>query len=152
MTEQTVRVLEKKPRTRCTCTNVRRAARMLTQAYDAAIKPSGLKVTQLSVLWALRRLGPVNAAVLSREVQLDRTTLVRNLALLQRARLIVSAHGKDDRERVLHLTAAGERALDRAIPLWTKVQSKLSANLGQRRLAKLESLLVEIESLVPEEK
>ncbi|HET9157030.1 MAG TPA: MarR family winged helix-turn-helix transcriptional regulator, partial [Myxococcaceae bacterium] len=67
------------------------------------------------------------------ELSLDRTTLTRNLEPLERAGLVASAPGKDQRVRLLRLTDAGQRALQRAYPLWEEAQAKVMKALGQRR-------------------
>ena len=74
--------------TPCACSTLRRATRALTAMYDAALAPSGLRITQLSVLSALARLGPLPVTRLAAEVALDRSTMGRNLDPLERRGLI----------------------------------------------------------------
>ena len=70
---------------------------------------------------------------LARSLGLDRTTLTRNLKPLEREGLVASSPGKDQRVRLLRLTEAGQRTLQRAYPLWEEAQAKVVKALGQRR-------------------
>ena len=63
----------------CTCFNLRKAARAVTQAYDEALKLQGLRATQISILAMLSELGPVTMTNLADQLVMDRTTLTRNL-------------------------------------------------------------------------
>ena len=102
--------------TPCACSTLRRATRAVTAMYDAALAPSGLRITQFSVLSALARLGPLPVTRLAAEVALDRSTMGRNLDPLERRGLIrIKVGDVDQRERVAHLTAAGERAIEAAL-------------------------------------
>ena len=95
--------------------------------YDAALAPSGLRITQLSVLSALARLGPLPVTRLAAEVALDRSTMGRNLDPLERRGLIrIKVGDVDQRERVAHLTAAGERAIEAALPYWRAAQERVA--------------------------
>jgi hypothetical protein len=68
----------------CTCFNLRKATRRVTSFYDAALKPSGLKVTQMTLLTAIRRLEPVTINRLVKAIVMDRTTLSRSVSLLNK--------------------------------------------------------------------
>ena len=74
--------------TPCACDTLRRAARALTAAYDAALAPSGLRNTQFSILRRLARLGPLSGTRLAAEAALDRSTMGRNLNPLERHGLV----------------------------------------------------------------
>jgi DNA-binding MarR family transcriptional regulator len=95
--------------------------------YDAALAPSGLRVTQFSVLSALARLGPLPVTRLAAEVALDRSTMGRNLDPLERRGLVrIKVGDMDQRERVAHVTAAGERAIEAARPYWRAAQERIA--------------------------
>jgi DNA-binding MarR family transcriptional regulator len=99
----------------CACTTLRRAARAVTAAYDAALAPSGLRITQFSILRRLARLGPLPVTRLAAEAALDRSTMGRNLNPLERRGLVrIEVGNVDQREHVAHLTAAGEAAIEAA--------------------------------------
>ena len=78
----------------CACITLRRAARAVTAAYDAALAPSGLRVTQFSVLRKLARLGPLPVTRLATGAALDRSTMGRNLNPLERRGLVRIEGGK----------------------------------------------------------
>ena len=126
--EQRFRVKEE-----CTAQRLRRASRTIGRIFDQAIAPSGLRETQFSLLIALSLFGEAPLLRVAEELSLDRTTLTRNLQPLERAGLVTSSPGKDQRVRLLRLTEAGQRALQRAYPLWEEAQSKVVKALGQRR-------------------
>src|SRR3954466_7884332 len=114
--------------TPCICSTLRRATRAITATYDAALAPSGLRVTQFAVLRTLARLGPLPVTRLAAEAALERSTMGRNLGPLERRGLVRTDVGKaDQRERVAHLTAAGEAAIEAALPYWRAAQERISA-------------------------
>jgi DNA-binding MarR family transcriptional regulator len=118
-------------KTECTAARLRRATRAIGRIYDQTLAPSGLRETQFSVLIAISLFGEVPLLRLAEELGLDLTTLTRNLQPLERAGLVSSSPGKDQRVRLLQLTAAGRRAVQRAYPLWEAAQRKVIAALGQ---------------------
>lgn len=111
----------------CACAALRRATRAVTAAYDAALKPAGLRVTQFSVLRTLARLGPLPVTRLAAEAALDRSTMGRNLGPLERRGLVrMDVGARDQRERVAHLTDAGSAAIEAAMPYWREVQARVA--------------------------
>ncbi len=119
----------------CACFNLRKAARAVTQLYDEALRPAGLRATQFALLVVVRRAGPVSVTRLAEHTVMDRTTLTRNLELLQKQGLIEVAAGKDRRTRIVTITAQGNAALAEALPFWQKAQSQVVNSLGQERWA-----------------
>ncbi len=85
--------------TSCACFNLRKVTRAVTQLYDELLRPAGLRVTQFSLLVAVRMAGPVGVTRLVELTVMDRTTLTRNLELLQKQGLIEVASGEDRRTR-----------------------------------------------------
>ena len=130
--------------TSCGCTKVRRAARALTQMYDEAVAPAGVKITQFSLLRSLQRVGDVHISGLAAATGLERSTLGRNIRLLEKAGLVRLIGGGDARERKIVLTRGGEDTLAAATPLWLGVQSRLADGLGEARLDALFALLDEL--------
>jgi DNA-binding MarR family transcriptional regulator len=101
----------------CVCVNLRRLARATTQLYDQALAASGIKVTQYSLLCAIEREQPVAISALAEEVELDRTTLARNLTPLERDGLIeLRTVATDKRVTEVVLTRQGRVAIARARP------------------------------------
>jgi DNA-binding MarR family transcriptional regulator len=122
---------------RCACFALRKAARAVTQAFDEALRPTGLQPTQFSLLVAVRLLGEVGVSDLADEVVADPTTLSRNLAVLQRRRFIGVAIGADRRTRLVRLTDEGHAVLARALPAWQEMNRRLSRDMGAERLAEM---------------
>ena len=114
----------------CTSFNLRKAARAVTQFYDEALKDSGLKSTQFSLLTMAATAGGTPISRLADEMAMDRTTLTRNLKPLADAGLIRIEAGDDKRVRKVVVTADGEYALTRAVPLWRRAQTRMIDRLG----------------------
>ena len=129
---------------RCVCVNLRRLARITTQLYDEALAGSGLKVTQYSLLCAVEREQPLAISALAEELDLDRTTMARNLTPLERDGLIVLRPGDDKRVTLVTLTARGAAAIARARPAWERAQARIAARIGPERLATLRELALEL--------
>ncbi len=126
----------------CACASLRRATRAVTQLYDAALRPIGLRITQLTLLQVLERAGePMTQGALGEVLALDSTTLTRTLRPLERVKWIRRVEGGDARERRFELATQGRRALARAMPAWERVQRRLRSGLGQRNWAALRELL-----------
>jgi DNA-binding MarR family transcriptional regulator len=121
----------------CVCFNLRKAARAVTQLYDEVFRPTGLRATQLSILAVTNRQGPLTVSRLAEATVTDRTTLTRNLQLLETQGLVRITPGSDRREREVRLTARGSKALADAYPLWKEVQGALAKGLGPERLGRL---------------
>jgi DNA-binding MarR family transcriptional regulator len=121
----------------CACHNLRKAARAVTQVYEAALEPAGLKATQISVLVALALRESVPLTRLAQSLVMDRTTLTRNLQPLKKKGWVEIERGPDRRERYVALTRAGRATLERALPLWQVVQGRIAAAFGGGRLAVL---------------
>lgn len=133
----------------CICINLRQTSLALTRFYDTALEPSGLKVTQYSVLKNARNLEPVSISRLAEECGLDRTTLGRNLRILEREKLVVLGPSQEDqREHSVRLTEEGQQALDVAYPLWREAQRKVTRGLGKDQLEVLNTLLTNIEATI----
>ena len=132
----------------CACFKVRKAARAITKLYEEVLRPSGLRATQFSLLMATRVMGPVTVVKLAQVMVMDRTTLTRNLQILEKRGLISIKPGEDRREREVNLTAEGMEALTKAMPLWEEAQNRVKKGLGEERLHNLLRDLSEMISLV----
>ena len=114
----------------CACYNTRKAARLLAQAYDRALEPSGLKNTQFSALAAISGSGDdLTITELATKMDVDRTTLTRNLEVLSRDKLVRIDPGADARSKRVALTTSGRKRLGMAIPLWEEVQGSITGRL-----------------------
>jgi DNA-binding MarR family transcriptional regulator len=122
---------------RCTCLNLRKAARAVTQLYDDFLRPTGLRMTQFSLLMLIRGVGRVRITELAEAAVMDRTTLKRNLDLLMREGLVRIEPGEDARVREVALTRTAETRLAAAFPYWERAQSRVTGKLGQGRADRL---------------
>jgi len=134
----------------CVCNALRMASRVVTQLYDDILRPSGLRVTQFSILATIAGKGEANLRQLEAVLALDQTTLTRSLNLLERDRLIERVSHPDARIKAMRLTAKGQRTLSAARPLWRAAQDTVLRELGttawadaERRLARLLHVAVE---------
>ena len=115
----------------CTCSELRRAARAVTLLYDNAFKSSGLLSTQLGVLQMIYKSDSIRITDLAKELGMDRTTLTRNLSVLERQGFIKISSGKDNRTRIVAITSKGRTTVAKAIPLWNEVQRKVKQHMGE---------------------
>lgn len=122
----------------CVCFNIRKSARALTQLYDEALRPTGLRATQFTLLVATRVMGTATISGLAKGLVMDRTTLTRNLKPLEKQGFIRVMPGKKDRrEREITLTLGGQEILSEAFPLWKSVQQSVVESLGKNRVTRL---------------
>jgi DNA-binding MarR family transcriptional regulator len=118
----------------CACFNLRKASRAVTQLYDEALQPTGLRSTQLVILLSIAAADePPTIAQLSRELVMDPSTLNRNLQPLARRRLIVRKSSRDGRRKLLGLTDKGRAAITEATPHWQKAQAQFITQIGDER-------------------
>ena len=131
----------------CVCGNLRKAARAITQVYDEALRPTGLRVTQFGILGVTMAMEPVTVTKLAETTVTDRTTLTRNLKLLEKQGFIRVGPGNDRREREVTLTDQGRKAVAKAYPLWQKVQHHVVKSMGEERWQILRQELSAVVSL-----
>jgi DNA-binding MarR family transcriptional regulator len=129
------------------CGSFRRTSRALTQLYEKALRPLGLRATQLTILQVLSRAGELSQGQLGELLAMDSTTLTRTLAIMSGQGWIAERRGEDRRERRLRLAKAGETQLQRALPVWEKVQSRLRRQLGEQAWKGLLQLTNQVTSL-----
>ncbi len=129
---------------RCVGGNIRRTDRVVTQFYDEILAPSGLSAPQFGLLAILAQVAPITIHRLAEHMDIDRTTLTRNLKLLIKQNLVGSEEGEDRRMRRMLLTQEGEQALRRAWPLWQEAQARIECGLGRERF---DALLTELSAV-----
>ena len=128
----------------CAALRTRMAARSVTRAYNEALRPLGLMATQFSLLAAIKQGAPDSISRLADWLAIERSTLTRNLQVLEKDGLIEVGPEGYRRARVLTLTEAGEAKLAAALPLWRQTQDRLEAKLGKRRWREARALLEEL--------
>jgi DNA-binding MarR family transcriptional regulator len=109
----------------------------VTQAYDDALRPTGLRSTQFTLLSVIDAFGTVRISDLAEEAVMDRTTLTRNLRLLEEEGLIRITPGEDARVREVSLAPAARRRMTEAAGYWLEAQGRLAASLGEARVKHL---------------
>src|SRR5690348_10692733 len=129
----------------CICAGIRRVDRAVTQFYDEALAPSGLRITQFTLLATLSEAGSINMNRLAELMSMDRTTLTRNLEPLTRQGFVRSEEGEDRRVRLIMLTVEGKAVLAQALPLWQQAQARIAQGLGQERF---HALLAELAAVI----
>ena len=125
----------------CTFLRLRKVARRMTQRYDAHLQPSGLRITQFSLLAALAGDGAFTVSNLASRMAMDRTTLTRNLKPLADRGLLRLGTCADARCRSVALTDAGRTAFAVAVPFWRQAQKEILALVGAADLEHLHRLL-----------
>ena len=131
----------------CTCFKLRRLTRRVTAVYDRALSAAGMRVTQYSLLSHLRGLQGVPISQLAQMLDMDRTTLTRNLGPLLEAGWIAVAPSSDDaRIRLVHITPSGDAQWQSARIHWRRAQDEVNATIGPANLAGLHQML---DSYVP---
>jgi DNA-binding MarR family transcriptional regulator len=125
----------------CLCFASRQAARAITSVYDRRMRPHGIRATQFTILTNLMLRGAIALGALAKALGMERTTLTRNLALLEGRGLVAIRPGEtDSRARVIAVTEAGRALVHDAFPDWRKAQQQASAAFGQAGVAALHKL------------
>ena len=129
-------------RDHCLCLNTQRAARVLSRRFDEALRQTGLKSGQFSVLMSLNRPEPPTLGSVAQLLSMDRTTLTANLKPLERGGLVeVRVDPRDKRARRLVLTEKGQAALACAVPIWTTEHAAVETELGEGEADRLRGAL-----------
>ncbi|HYD59963.1 MAG TPA: MarR family transcriptional regulator [Noviherbaspirillum sp.] len=110
----------------CYCGSIRQASRVVTQMYDKALKPSGVKITQFGILRLLSYSPGLTTGEMAEALVMDSTTLTRTLKIIQDSNWIEATPGEDRRERHWQLTDAGRERLQEAVPLWKNAQKEFA--------------------------
>ena len=125
----------------CTNFKLRQLTRRVSQHYDRIVGSAGLKTTQYSLLSHVVRLGPVRPGEIADAMEMDASTLTRNLQPLVQNGWVETGPGPDGRSRWVTATAAGRTKHVEAQRAWKKAQLALNARLGEARVAALHALL-----------
>ncbi|NBA97775.1 MarR family winged helix-turn-helix transcriptional regulator [Pseudomonas sp. R5(2019)] len=128
----------------CLCTHLRRASRGVSRHYDEALEGFGINIAQFSLLRNLERLDQPSISTLAEAVGLDRSTLGRNLRVLEAQGLVSLVEGEDHRNRLVLLTAEGLARIEAAKPAWKAAQQSLLEQLGEDRRDLLVKLLEQL--------
>ena len=129
--------------TNCHCGKLRAASRTITKVYDDALRPVGIKANQLTILVATSLIGPVSITDLAKAISTERTTLVRNLKLIENEDLILIEQ-KSGRTKWVSITTKGKKTIAKAKPLWKEAQAHVHKAMGMDKMKKLNNTLNEI--------
>lgn len=132
----------------CVAYNLRKTSRLITSFYRKTIAPSGLKGNQFPLLLAIQLRQPVSITELANSLGLDRTTLSRNLKLLEKQGYITLENNSDHRVRNVQLSQDGEERLGLALPLWQQAQDTVIEQFGEERWGTLLESLHEITEII----
>lgn len=124
----------------CIAVRLRRLNRVITNLYDDALRPLGLKVSQMNLLVVAARLGVAEPSQVCRILQMDLSTLSRNLERLRARGWIESVPDRDARVHPFQLSSEGHALLQQAYPVWKEAQERTSALLGEEGVALLDRM------------
>lgn len=114
----------------CACNAAREVARRLTRRYDAALKPTGIKATQFTILTVTALVPDASMTQLAEKLGMERTTFLRNLKPLERDGFIELSDERHQRARLVTVTPKGMEVLAAALPLWEAAQDRLKREIG----------------------
>jgi len=127
----------------CTNLKLRQLNRMVTRHYDSHVAAAGLKNTQYSLLSHVVKLGPIRPSDLARRMQMDASTLTRNMQPLVAQGWLNVGAGDDARSRLVEVTEAGRTKRAEGQLAWKQAQLALNHRIGAERVAALHGLLDE---------
>ena len=122
----------------CVAVRLRLLNRVVTNLYDDALRPLGLKVSQLNILIVTAKLGLARPAQVCEVLQLDASTLSRNVKPLQAHGWLEVVPEEDARAQPFRLTAKGKRLIEKAVPAWEQAQRQAADLLGDEGIALLD--------------
>jgi DNA-binding MarR family transcriptional regulator len=134
----------------CTNLKLRQLSRRVTRHYDAIVSATGLKNTQYSLLSHVVVLGPIQLSTLAGKMQLDPSTLTRNLQPLLAQGWLALEPGDDARSRRVIATPEGQALRAEAQRAWKRAQLSLNEKLGDARVVRLHALIDECMALLDE--
>lgn len=132
----------------CACTTVRKSGRSLLRYYEDAMIGTGVTITQFAILRALGRNGPTPLTDLADELVMERTSLYRTLAPLEKAGHVAIENAPKGRAKIADLTASGRIAMEEAAPNWEAAQTVVVSAIGEDRWADLSQLLLDIPKIL----
>ena len=116
----------------CIAVRIRLLNRTVTNIFDQALRPLGVKVSQLNVLIVVAKRGPTSPAEVARRLNMEKSTLSRNVERMRTRGWLKVSQGDTGRKQILELGAAGRKLIEKSLPFWKKAQAQTEALLGQR--------------------
>ena len=146
MTAQTKERPEDTIARECLVGRLRMLNRVVTNIYDDAMRPLGVKASQLSILVAAGKFGLARPADVCDRLQLDTSTLSRNVERMKVKGWLEVVEDDDGRAQPFRLTAKGRRLLERALPAWEKSQKKVKELIGADAISSIHDAVGRIRS------
>ena len=116
----------------CLAVRIRLLNRTVTNIFDDALRPLGVKVSQLNVLMVVAKRGPLSPGDVARRLNMEKSTMSRNVDRMRARGWLVVSEGDSGRKQILALGPAGRKLIEKSLPLWKKAQARTEALLGQR--------------------
>lgn len=114
----------------CIAVRMRMLNRIVTNLYDEALRPLGLKVSQMNILVAVAKMGTARPAEVCERLHLDVSTLSRNVERMKARGWLEVVPDQDGRAQPFRLTGQGRKLLEKAVPAWKKAQRQATSLLG----------------------
>ncbi len=131
----------------CVAYNLRKSSRIVSKIYEQEMRSAPIRGPQFSLSIMIAQRGTITISGLAREIGADRTTLTRNLKLLERKGVIRITPGEDRRKRVVTLMPRGEQAIRASYKHWKKAQAKVVKALGTERWRRMQTDLSAVSAL-----
>ena len=135
----------------CLAVRLRMINRAVSRIYDRALRPFGLRVSQMNILVAVAQLGPARQQDVCRVLSLERSTLSRDAERMRAKGWLDAAPGEDARTSMLRITPAGKKLLENAIPAWDEAQQQAAALLGENVATALGQIVTTLRAQGPVE-
>ncbi|KOS60957.1 winged helix-turn-helix transcriptional regulator [Lysinibacillus agricola] len=133
----------------CVCANLRKKTRVVTQLYDKLLQPTGLKITQYSMLANIAHQQSVSISRLGAILLLDQTTITRNINLLkQNGYVDLMRDPQDARTKIITLTDKGVEKLNEAAPIWQDIQERIINDIGIEKYEEFYETLKTIQKII----
>ena len=116
----------------CLAVRVRLLNRTVTNIFDEALRPLGVKVSQLNVLMVVAKRGPMSPGDVARRLNMEKSTVSRNVDRMRTHGWISVSEGDSGRKQILEIGPAGRKLIEKSLPLWKKAQARTEAMLGQQ--------------------
>ncbi len=116
----------------CLAVRIRLLNRTVTNIFDEALRPLEVRVSQLNVLVVVAKLGPVSPGDVARRLNMEKSTLSRNVERMRVRDWLRVLEGESGRKQILEIAPAGRRLIEKAMPFWEKAQARTESMLEQR--------------------
>ena len=118
----------------CVCSNLRKTTRVVTQAYDKLLQPTGIKITQYSMLVNIVRHKDISISKLGEVMLLNQTTVTRNVNLLKKTGYVkITKDIYDSRTKIISITDIGIEKINEVTPIWLQIQERIVNDIGKEK-------------------